>query len=772
MALIGGQGTGKTHLALSFAQMRRNYRCICVLIGGTIGFDVQLGQLARLLRVTVDDGQSPSEAVREALAARDGWLLVFDNANRPQDVLDVLPASETGHVLVTSTNIEWRTHSTAFVEVQGFDGRKSADFLSAYGGLAAAQAANLTEIIGLVDPATAEISCLPIVLREVANAISSGQLTADQYTRRLARTSALVLSAKPTTYRDQVRIVWRAHIAGLAETSPRGLALLHFACFLAPQRLSYDDLRVADSTTEPLRTLLTDADERTDVASELKKFSFDFTDGHAIGLHQLLADVAREQMSDSQRRDWAEVSTAVIAASLPPSTDDRSARAVYDRLAPHVIATAQRSGIPYNDIAAESLRRLGVYFIENAEGRAAVDALDQAMRIVRPRNEHLAVRIAIEKADALRLSGQLDDTAVNFATETCERAVRILGDDDQDRWRTQADLGHLLCERGDGERGYPLVRQAAEGQLSRWIPPNRLGWMMIADLATLRFDLTNDPNDSVVLFGEPIQIEAIYRKVLAERLGELGGDHPDTLLARANLAWLLALRGDWRAADELIRAGIEAAPADHSRHLDLLAARVMVYRARVNDASLSGHWRRLRRALDIIRLNHIAGQVIQARTRRGIQARAAVLDLRLVVLSTYVEAGYARLAERASRRLMQEASEHWLAKGENRILLAYLAAEIDWQRARHDEAIRRMRTSVWEVTRIEPTTLMARQSTWKLSHWYREVGRFDEAAVVVTDGFRWLLDLPPETLPQATATARQEIQEFIESLHNATSSQG
>jgi len=48
------------------------------------------------------------QAVRRWLGQHDGWLLVFDNARRPEDLRPYLPPGGAGHVLVTSRNPHWR----------------------------------------------------------------------------------------------------------------------------------------------------------------------------------------------------------------------------------------------------------------------------------------------------------------------------------------------------------------------------------------------------------------------------------------------------------------------------------------------------------------------------------------------------------------------------------------------------------------------------------------------------------------------------------------
>src|SRR4051794_41856688 len=60
-------------------------------------------------------------AVRDALSRGEPyrhWLVVFENANRPEDIKPYLP-SGAGHVLVTSRNPRWTSEVAQAVAVPG-----------------------------------------------------------------------------------------------------------------------------------------------------------------------------------------------------------------------------------------------------------------------------------------------------------------------------------------------------------------------------------------------------------------------------------------------------------------------------------------------------------------------------------------------------------------------------------------------------------------------------------------------------------------------------
>jgi hypothetical protein len=79
---------------------------------------MKLAALARPLRLPAGADATPPDiavAVLDALAHRDGWLVVFDNAESPASLRPWLP-SGPGQVLITSVNPAWDALA-ALVEV-------------------------------------------------------------------------------------------------------------------------------------------------------------------------------------------------------------------------------------------------------------------------------------------------------------------------------------------------------------------------------------------------------------------------------------------------------------------------------------------------------------------------------------------------------------------------------------------------------------------------------------------------------------------------------
>src|SRR2546421_7704168 len=108
-AVYGAGGVGKTEIATEYAyRYAEEYRLVwwlrseesAALAADYAGLYGKLG----LRPADTNDQRYMNDAVLRWLEGNDGWLLIFDNAVKADDVRDYVPQSGDGHVLITSRN--------------------------------------------------------------------------------------------------------------------------------------------------------------------------------------------------------------------------------------------------------------------------------------------------------------------------------------------------------------------------------------------------------------------------------------------------------------------------------------------------------------------------------------------------------------------------------------------------------------------------------------------------------------------------------------------
>lgn len=111
-AINGMGGVGKTQLAIEYAYRHSaEYNAVWWIksedtttlasdfagLAGELGFDVE----------GVADQPAIVKAVKQWLEQNIGWLLIFDNVVKPEDVRPYLPRGRTGHTIITSPYTVW-----------------------------------------------------------------------------------------------------------------------------------------------------------------------------------------------------------------------------------------------------------------------------------------------------------------------------------------------------------------------------------------------------------------------------------------------------------------------------------------------------------------------------------------------------------------------------------------------------------------------------------------------------------------------------------------
>jgi hypothetical protein len=521
IALYGLGGAGKTSVALEYAH-RRLADCGVVWqlpAEEPAALAAGFGELAAQLGARPGD---PVAAVHAALARRDDWLLVFDNAPDPAVIEDLVPPAGGGQVVITSRYAFWPGGRA--VEVPVLDRQVAAGFLLARTGAAGSAEEQAAGELA------AELGGLPLALEQAAAYMESTGRGIGQYLGLFRRRRAELLG------RGEVATTWSLAFAQLSEPAA---GLLRLAACCAAEDIPLDlllrprpGLEFGAQVEPLLRPLLDDELARDDAVTGLRRYSLISAprDGR-VSVHRLVQAITLHQLPEDDRTAWRQATAAVIEAALPPNARDPVAWPVFATLMPHAQATLGR--------AARSMFRIAQY-LGFAGSYAAARDLIQLVFQVRETSlgtEHHETLLA--QADLAYWTGMAGDRAA--ARDQFAALVpvdeRVQGAEHPDTLTDRANLA-----RWTGEAGDPA---AARDQFAALLPvrervlgaehPNTL-----TDRANLAF--------WTGMAEDPAAARDQYAALLPVRERVLGAEHPDTLTTRANLARWTGEAGDPAAA--------------------------------------------------------------------------------------------------------------------------------------------------------------------------------------------------------------------------------
>ncbi len=544
-------GMGKTGLAVEYVYANSgDYSIIWWIESETESqLDEGFKGLAEEIGIAGVGGLKSKEitrAVLQWLSEHGDWLLVFDNAEKPEDLAGYLPPVEKGAVIITSRNPAFATKATR-VSVEPLTLDESVEYLVARTGRMGDE-----KIARLL---AGELSGLPLALELAGVYISCEGTGFDTYLELYRGNWIKIMEHdEPGDFRKTIATVWLTSFKRAQKESDVVADIMNLFAFFHSENIPEWMLTIcADLMPKKLAAAIRDGSRFGGAIEPLTRLALIHVcateEERRFSVHPMVQTVTLDWMKKS-RVKYAKNAVLMMEKVFTYNQNNFTARPIYASLLPHVISVAthaKRLNVSY-DKAWILFNRAARFMLTRGEVGEAKHLLTKALAVAESEygRDHENVANCLNSLGSLLLSEGDHHGAEIYFRRALKIVTSLFNEESPLIAILLNNLGLTLQATGDldgAKKNYQLALQVdrrvyGENHALVAIRLNNLGSILKAE-------------------GDLDGAKKNYTRALAIDTGVYGAEHPKIAIRLNNLAFVLKAQGDLDGARVEYRRALE-----------------------------------------------------------------------------------------------------------------------------------------------------------------------------------------------------------------------